>query len=310
VNYRSVVNLSESIQKNLHKLPSDIDLIVGVPRSGMLAGCLMALYLNLNVCELDGYKRNELLQKGATRKTRHDWIKYPSDAKHVLIVDDSIDSGLSIKMVKEKLKGVTYGSKTTFCAIYSSTENHEGVNIYFELVKLPRVFEWNLMHRPALSQYCLDVDGVLCLDPSEHENDDGILYRKFLENAKPLMIPSFPVGHLVTSRLEKYRAETEQWLDRHNIEYRNLHMLDLPDAATRRRLACHAKFKSEVYKSLDEAQLFVESATSQAKEIARLAGKPVLSFEDQVIYRPKFNYIRVDKNLSSVGRRLVKMITS
>ncbi len=55
-------------------------------------------------------------------------------------------------------------------------------------------------------------------------------------------------------------------------------MLDLPDAATRRKLGMHAVFKADVYRSLTEAHLYVESESEQALEIHRRTGKPVVDF--------------------------------
>ena len=47
MNYRSIADLNHTILKQLHMLPRDFDLVVGVPRSGMLPANLIALYLNL-----------------------------------------------------------------------------------------------------------------------------------------------------------------------------------------------------------------------------------------------------------------------
>ena len=47
MNYRSVSDLNEVILRNIHIIPRDIDLVVGVPRSGMMPANLLSLYLNL-----------------------------------------------------------------------------------------------------------------------------------------------------------------------------------------------------------------------------------------------------------------------
>ena len=46
MNYRSVADLDDQIVNWLGKLPSDVEVIVGVPRSGMLVANLLSLYLN------------------------------------------------------------------------------------------------------------------------------------------------------------------------------------------------------------------------------------------------------------------------
>ena len=37
INYKTYNDLYADIIKNIHKIPHDIDMVVGVPRSGMLA---------------------------------------------------------------------------------------------------------------------------------------------------------------------------------------------------------------------------------------------------------------------------------
>ena len=134
------------------------------------------------------------------------------------------------------------------------------------------------MHHSYLVRCCLDIDGVLCRDPTTQENDDGQQYISFLQSAERIFTPQRPVGYLVTSRLEKYRPETEQWLRRHNMQYKQLFMLDLPTREARIKMKAHAEFKSEVY-SKTNAQLFIESSYRQAREIALRTGKPVLCLE-------------------------------
>jgi len=46
MNYRNISDLNKIILKKLSIIPRDIDLIVGVPRSGMMPANLLALYLN------------------------------------------------------------------------------------------------------------------------------------------------------------------------------------------------------------------------------------------------------------------------
>ncbi len=137
-------------------------------------------------------------------------------------------------------------------------------------------------------------DGVLCLDPTETENDDGPAYLSFLQTARRLSSPTQVIGHLVTSRLERYRPETEAWLKQHDIRFGKLHMLDVPTAAERRRLNLHGRFKTGIYRGLDDALLFIESEPDQAREIAESSGKPVLCFATQELFRPGFTPQRME----------------
>lgn len=158
---------------------------------------------------------------------------------------------------------------------------------------------------------CLDIDGVLCEDPTSQENDDGLKYLEFLENAKPLLIPTLPVGNLVTSRLEKYRPQTENWLEKQGIKYEKLFMLDLPDSTTRRALNNHAHFKSQIYRQT-KSIIFIESELKQAIDIAKYSGKPVLCTENRRLVYPdgmisaeiQYRQKQINSNLKQLKRRL------
>jgi uncharacterized HAD superfamily protein/hypoxanthine phosphoribosyltransferase len=282
MHYRTVADLSDAIGRNLHRLPRDIDLVVGIPRSGLMPANMLALDLNVPLTDLDGYLDGRVLACGHTR--RPDAIK--TEVQHALLVDDSISSGRSMREARRKLRAVYPDLKITCCAVYGLGGGSYQDEIVFEQVPNPRMFQWNLMHHPLLDQCCVDIDGVLCIDPTEHENDDGARYLSFLEQAVALHTPTLQVGYLVTSRLEKYRPQTEAWLARHGIAYRELLMLDLPSKEERQRLHAHASFKADVYARLSDALLFIESDRDQAIEIARLSGKPALSLGTHELMTP------------------------
>jgi len=290
MNYRSFSDLSRILREAQAKIPTDIDLVVGIPRSGMLVANLIALNSNVNACDIDSFIANRSLSHGQTRKIRNSNLKYPHDAQHVLVVDDSIDTGASLDNARASIARSQVKQKTTFAACFATDAAKSKVDLFFEILPKPRIFEWNLMHRSFLAECCLDIDGVLCMDPTAAQNDDGTEYLRFLKTALPLALPTYPIAHLVTSRLEKYRAQTEAWLEKFGITYKALHMLDLPDAATRRKLRCHAAFKAEIYAKLHETKLFIESDPAQAQEIVRLTGKHVLCYSTQQFLKPAMSY--------------------
>ncbi|MEX0771819.1 MAG: phosphoribosyltransferase family protein [Balneolales bacterium] len=294
MNYISFADMGKTIVSNLYKIPQDVDLIVGIPRSGLLAGNLIALSLNIPIIDFDGFIDNRKPRHGFSRKTKTQ-ISFPRDAKHVLIVDDTIFSGKSLAQVKDKIERATINQQMTYCTVYAAPNGFEKVDIFFERLFPTTVFEWNIMQCAALKDSCIDIDGVLCMDPLNSENNDGPGYLNFLKNARPLSLPSLKVGYLVTNRLEKYRKETEAWLSKHNIQYKKLHMLDLPDAETRKRHNNYASFKALIYKSYPDSHFFIESNKSQAIGITRLAGKPVLCFSDKKLYTPELLHAPVDQ---------------
>jgi len=278
INYRSLADLSQDILEGIHLVPPDIDLVVGIPRSGMLAATQIALLRNLHLCSIQEYLLNLPFENGRTRPVLQGNIKRPRDATKVLVVDDSIASGKSLKIIRDKLAASESSAEHIFVAIYATPEALGQVDISFLTLSMPRFFQWNLMHRNDLHSVYFDMDGIFCVDPTPEENDDGPRYASFLANARPLILPSQPIGGIITSRLEKYRPQTEAWLEQHGVRYGKLFMLNLPDARTRREQGAHATFKAEVFSSLEHATLYVESESTQAKTIHSLAGKPVVDF--------------------------------
>ncbi len=279
MNYRSISDLNETILRKLHMIPRDIDLVVGVPRSGMLPANLLALYLNLPYTDIHSFI-NGFIYKAGARKQFFDRSKY----QKILVVDDSIASGSALAESKQSLAHLTSKFDFKYCVVYTVPEKKQIVDFALETVSTPRYFQWNIFNHSTLDKVCFDIDGVLCVDPTQEQNDDGANYISFLLNAAPLYIPGSKIGTLVTSRLEKYRKETETWLEHHGIKYDKLVMLDLPDMKARQRANCHGSHKANEYKN-SKYNLFVESDLNQAIAINKLTKKPVFCTENfKMIY--------------------------
>ena len=205
----------------------------------------------------------------------------------MLIVDDSAHSGVSMRKVRNRLAENNITDDTLyFCAIYVREECKNLLDFYFEVVPTPRIFEWNYLNHGIASKSCFDIDGVLCEDPQDWQNDDGEEYIKFIKNAKPLFIPSYTIKAIVTSRLEKYRKETEEWLCAHGVRYEKLYMLDLPSKEERIRQNAHASFKASVYAEINDTTLFIESDPKQAREITELSLKPSICTSTDEFFQP------------------------
>ena len=173
-----------------------------------------------------------------------------------------------------------------YMAAYCTPFSRNKIDIYCKELPLPRIFEWNVMHSWILKKSCVDIDGVLCPDPTEIQNDDGERYIRFIEETPPMYLPRHPINTLVTNRLEKYRSSTEKWLSKHGIIYDSLVMLNLPSKQDRMMSkANHGEHKAKVFRKSD-CVLFIESCHHQAQGIVKLSGKSVLSIEKQVILNP------------------------
>lgn len=280
MNYRDINQLNSIILSKLFLIPKDIDLIVGVPRSGMLPANLLALYLNKPYTDLDSFLNGKIYSSGERLNTISNTV-----IKNVLIVDDSVASGKAIHKCKEQMKPFVSKFNIKYCAIYVVPGMEKLVDFVFELVPCPRYFQWNIFNHSSLRKACFDIDGVLCVDPTEAQNDDGQKYVDFVLNATPLYLPKFEIGMIVTSRLEKYRRETEIWLDKHHIKYKELVMLNLKTMEERQRINNHGLHKAQAYEK-SKSVLFIESSLQQAVEINRITGKPVFCTENfQMIFK-------------------------
>ena len=290
MNYRNIRDLNNIILKRLSSIPRDFDLIVGVPRSGMLPANLLSLYLNRPYTDLHSFLNGHIYKAGA-RGQFFDIKQF----KKILVVDDSIASGAALKECRENLKELESQFDIKYCAVYVIPGKEKTVDYYFETVPLPRYFQWNILNHTTLEKACFDIAGVLCADPLPEQNDDGEKYIDFILNAPPLFRPGRKIGTIVTSRLEKYRSQTETWLKANNIKYNDLVMLDLPDMAARQKANNHGTHKAKAYASKPYV-LFVESEYGQAVEINRITKKPVLCTEN---FEMIFNSESVLYNLKS-----------
>lgn len=280
VNYKTYNDLATDVKNNMHKIPTDIDLVVGVPRSGMIPAYIIGLALNKKVCSINEFLNGFYGDNGITRPINSSTMR----VKRVLVVDDTVNTGTSINTVKRKLTQNYDDIDFFFLAVYSTDKKSDSfVDLSLAHLNQPRIFQWNYLYHNIIKYSCYDMDGVLCADPSDEENDDGEKYVHFIQNAKPLYVPNFNIGCIITSRLEKYRALTEKWLKDNNIKYDKLYMLDAT-AEQRRRNNLHAKFKAKIYKNLKDYVLFIESEPHQAAEIAKLSGKPCICCKNDKLY--------------------------
>jgi len=292
MNFRSIAQLSDQLVQWSRKLPRDIDVVVGVPRSGLLVANILATFRNIALADVDGFiegrcYRTGHVKEGALNATDGEaHLGFLSTPRRVLVVDDTVSTGASLRRVRERIEAAGLPHTVEYATVYALPGKEEMVDYHCEVLNAPRAFEWNLFHhRSLLPQMCLDMDGVLCANPSSREDDDGAAYLRFLDETPPFMVPSAEIGWIVTSRLERYRAETEAWLTKHGVRYRELIMLDYPTADARKAMKINGANKADVYRRTG-AVLFVESDVRQAVEIATLARKDVLCIDTMQMIRP------------------------
>lgn len=280
--YRSFNDMNKLILSNMPRFWAlKIDLVVGIPRSGMLPGNLIAMYLNKPITDINSFIEGRIYSCG-NRLNNNDSTKLstrPSldGIKNVLVIDDSIGYGVQLAKTKQQLGHLLNRYNFTFAAIFARSESSKLVDLFCEVVDGDRVFEWNIFHHKyVLANSCMDIDGVICRNPKV--DDDGPLYLNEIQNAEPLFVPSVKVKTLITCRLEKYRKVTEKWLSDHGVKYERLIMLDLPNREARLRWNRHGEYKAAEYKKSCYT-FFIESSMREARVIRDLTGKPVFCTE-------------------------------
>ncbi|MFS0728271.1 phosphoribosyltransferase family protein [Paenibacillus sp. 1P07SE] len=296
MNYKNFSDLQQLIKSNLHLLQSrKFDLIVGIPRSGMIPAYMAALYLNKKCCDLDALIHNKPLKTGSTRKAK-DALQYPDEADKILLIDDSIKSGNSLAEAVNEIPE-HLADKVTTLAIFSSDRKRKDVDLFFEYLPSPRLFEWNIFHDTISTRACFEIDGVLCARPSREQTRDNDEYSQFILNAPPLYIPTHKIGSVLTTRSEKYRGLTEAWLRQHGVRYDHLIMLD--HSTETQPQPVHAVQKAKAYKR-SRLDLMFESEREQAIQIHRLTRKPVYCVETSEMFSKGVVYTKL------FGSRTVK----
>lgn len=277
--YRSVADLSRLTRDWAAYLPRDIELIVGIPRSGMLVANLLALHLHLPVTDVRGFCEGRVMASGRRHARRLDL----SRKRKVLVVDDSISSGNALATAKTRIEAAELPHDICYGAAIASPEAVRAgkIKLFCEVIPMPRIFEWNIMHAPSLSRVCIQLEGVL------HQG-----------GGKAASIsPSYKVGWIVSDRPDEERRETERWLCDQGIEYDQLVMgcADIPAA----------------YRDLDAEVLIVHEAT-QAAEIAGRTNKPVFSMNDGSMAYPDDypRYLHVPIRPPHAGARAARWLAT
>ena len=283
MNFVSFSDLYRDIEAWERQLPA-FDAICGVPRSGMIPAAYLALRRNIRLVAFNDLIRQPegAIERAAVR------IYNPAFGKpagnRLLIVDDSVsDNGVTFKKLRGDLKDqksldITYG------AVYAASKKNKA-DLYYREVPMPRIFGWNWYRNWKLRTAMCDMDGVLCEDWKKRELNCDPDFEDHVANVRPLFATQVPIHAIVTSRIEKYREGTVDWLNRHNIVYSHLFMHPAATAEERQASHDHAARKATVYKASLSASLFIESDVKQAAEIFKLTGKPVLCTDTMSMFK-------------------------
>lgn len=287
--YITLNDLSETVRKNIWKIPRDIDYIIGIPRSGMIAASVISSYLNVPLTDVRAFLAG-LEPYGGDRL-----LHFKSVHRRIgkaLVVDDTVFSGRAMNEARRELQGVR-GMDFIFMCVYLEGRGKDAVDLYLEDLRAHTdnftktvIYEWNIFqHHPNFMEACLyDLDGVLCLDPPDERDEKK--YLAYIRNAAPLFIPRTKLGGIITYRLSKNRQITEEWLANNGIRYGELMMFEACSYAERERSGISPEeYKSDIYLKQEKYNLFVESSDRQAKTIAETTKKPVYCVETNKVYQ-------------------------
>lgn len=269
-NYHDYNYINALLFNNLHRIPNDIDAIVGIPRSGMITAVILAEFKSLPVTDIfsfvQGIDAVNLNSNGSRTKQFKN-----SGINHILLVDDTAGTGNtmrnSVNFIRDKYKDLKITTFSTFVESFSTN----AVDIYCEVMRY-QFMPYSILKR-GMPLACIDMDGIFTEDvPPMYDTDDEN-YVNFLMNQRQMYVPDSNVGVIVTGRLEKYRDVTEAWLKKHNIRYSHLVMLNLESKLQRNRINV-GEYKANVYLKSGR-DLFIESNYNEAITIKKISNKAV-----------------------------------
>jgi uncharacterized HAD superfamily protein len=127
------------------------------------------------------------------------------------------------------------------------------------------------------------MDGILCRDCPRECDDDGVKYLTWMDEVVPLYpYRGGSLSFIVTARLEKYRTQTESWLQKYKIGYRHLIMGPWQSKQERSKDSV-SRWKAEQVNKHKMA-MFVESDPKQSESISKLSKVPVLCPEARKVF--------------------------
>lgn len=280
VTYDSAVSMARRWAK---QLPNEYDVIIGIPRAGLIPATILAETWGRPLSTPDDFVHDVLWQ------SERDAVHKVSDVQRVrkvLLVDDTLQRGEAMTEARDMIAWYKPDVEVQMASLFSSAKGSEMGVASFQEKKPSEVLEWNFM-----SSWCgyrglpsTDFDGVLCEDyprafHGTPETRENVAYLGWLLGAKPyLAFPRF--DSVVTSRFERFRPETEEWLEKHRVQCERVVMM--PDGMVR-TFENVVKFKAAALRAFGSSW-YLESSDAIASAVKRLSGIPVLSVREMKLY--------------------------
>jgi len=285
MNFRSLSDMNKTIAQNLHKVPSNIDLILGIPRSGLMAANVLAMHIQLPVSDSSSFIEGRIFSRDENLNWQQTNV---ANYNNILVIDDSLRSGRSMKKVRTELISTYPDKKFIFATVYMDKRSKDKADIYFEVCPVSRIFEWNIMNHKQISNFCIEMDGVLCESINSEYIDNREEYIDAIENARPKYRFRRKIGYIITKRPEEFRKQTERWLKKYDIMYKELIMQDINTSEVNSKNKNISLVKAKHYKKHVYSRIFIESSFDCAYDIAHLSGKLVYCVDKAMIIQPKW----------------------
>jgi len=248
--------------------PQRYDLIIGVPRSGLMVANIIALRLARSLATPD-------MDAGKFWVSHH--MVQPEVVSEILLVDDSITTGVAMRQAYTEVQRKYPHANITTATLYATDDSKNLVDLYYRLVPVPRVFEWNILHSKR-GITAVDLDGLLCGEVTHEDTKNPDAYLKFISEVRPYLIPSYCIDAIITNRLEGFRSQTETWLVRNGVKYTHLYMkpenVDFKDKF---------EFKINMIRRV-KPLIYLESRRDEAEAVASSTGVSVYCAESHEFY--------------------------
>ena len=294
--FRSYSDLARAVSSNLSRVPSDVDLIVGIPRSGLIPASVVSLGLNLPMTDIEGLLAGRLAVTRLTRRIGCGALAV-RDCSHALVLDDSIYTGSTLAVIKERIRAAQLPLRVTYAAVYATPESAAAVDLFFEVCPRPRVFEWHYLHHHVLATALIALDGVLGVDSQLFNAASSTERASYLAGLQPRVRPTARILGFVTDCVSAGQADLQAWLQRHGITFQHLILRD----RVPRRSSDSLAHKARAYRRETRATLFLDGSSGDGQRIASRSGKPVIDVRERVLYEP---HPLAWCNLKKRGRRL------
>jgi adenine/guanine phosphoribosyltransferase-like PRPP-binding protein len=221
------------------RLPSRIDVVIGIPRSGLIPASMIATSLGCPLTTPD------LFAEGRFWTSRLLEPPSPDSIRSILLVDDSIDRGSSLEAARRRIEAADGDHRiTTLAVVAHHPDAQRLVDLHHCVLPHPTLFEWNLMHAKTMTTLSASLRGVL-------DRPDGV--------------PRYTIDRVLAEGSEADRDATVAWLHERGVRYETLVMLA-------------GRSEREVL-GASRPDLHFEGSLEKAHEIFEATGIPTLSFE-------------------------------